>query len=99
MQREEDLRLQEKRLREGLTLRVLRQWLLRLVSKCLKGWTAYVMRRRLLRQIRSSAGAAAARRGCLIWIATTRGGAHPRRGLAETVSSMAAAVTAIPGYL
>ena len=39
------------RLKDGLTKRVLRQWLLQTVARCFKAWGAYVVARQLQREM------------------------------------------------
>ena len=49
-EREEGLQKHQKKLQEGLAMRVLRQWLLRMVARTWKAWTIYTLRRQMGRE-------------------------------------------------
>jgi hypothetical protein len=70
------------------------RWLLRTVSKCLRAWTIYVTRRHVQREC----GKLADHAGAESDDEPDDGPPPPQGVLAETVSSVAAAVSAIPGY-
>ena len=55
--REAGLESQAKKLKEGLALRVLRQWRLRTVARCWKSWTVYTFKRKVRRDIRDGVDA------------------------------------------
>ena len=38
-------------MKEGLAMRVLRQWMMRTATKCWKAWSTYVMKRKLRREL------------------------------------------------
>jgi hypothetical protein len=49
--REDVLNRQQRKVKEGLAQRVVRQWLLRTVARCWKAWTIYVVRKNLRREV------------------------------------------------
>lgn len=54
-EKEDVLRRQARRLKEGLAMRVLRQWLLRNIGRCFKAWSIYVVRKQIRREARTGA--------------------------------------------
>ena len=48
--REDMNRRQQRKLKEGLAQRAVRQWLLRTVARCWKAWSIYVVRKNLRRE-------------------------------------------------
>ena len=84
--REQGLRAQAVRLKEGLAMRCFAQSLLRTAGRCFKAWTAFVVRHRLKRQLHME-------------ISDDETDAAPpaqASALAETMSSMAESIKAIP---
>lgn len=82
--REDKLLAQAKRLKEGLVLRVLRQWLLRNINRCFKAWaTAFVRRRQLQRALKLPAS-------------NRHSNAGDRVSAAHVLGSVTATVSAIP---
>ena len=83
--REEELQANATRLKEGLAKRVLRQWLLQYVARCFKSWSGYVIRRHLQRELH-------------LPLSDNEDGdkAPSGNGLADSLSTVAASIAAIP---
>ena len=56
--RHSSLEEQARRLKDGLTTRILRQWRLKCASHVWTGWRLYVMHRRIVRELRRKGGLA-----------------------------------------